>query len=29
MEYFGKGDMLTNSDLNTFVHKIQEKYTVC
>ena len=26
MDYLGKGEMLTNRDVNNFVHKIWEKY---
>ncbi len=29
MDYFGKGDVLTNTDLNKFVNKIWKKYTYC
>ena len=29
MDYFGKGEMLTNRDVNKFVDKIREKYVFC
>ncbi len=29
MDYFGKGEVLTNIDLTKFVNKIWEKYTYC
>ena len=29
MDYLGKGEMLTNRDVNKFVHKIGEKYAFC
>ncbi len=29
MDYLGKGEVHTNTDLNTFVNKIWEKYTYC
>ncbi len=29
MDYLGKGEVLTNTDLNKFVKKIWEKYTYC
>ncbi len=29
MDYLGKGEVLTNTDLNKFVNKIWETYTYC
>ena len=29
VDYLGKGEMLTNRDVNTFLHNILEKYAFC
>jgi hypothetical protein len=29
MDYLGKGEMLTNRNVNTFLHNIGEKYVFC